>query len=94
MASGNLGRVAARREHVLHSPLPAALVCRRNVRVLPLHECLFGTKRTIEEVERVYGAVATITVLSGISQIARAQVYPTRPIHLCRAGVEEDATGQ
>jgi hypothetical protein len=28
------------------------------------------------------GLVATITVLSGISQIARAQVYPTRPIHL------------
>jgi tripartite-type tricarboxylate transporter receptor subunit TctC len=28
------------------------------------------------------GLVATTTVLSGVSQIARAQVYPTRPIHL------------
>jgi tripartite-type tricarboxylate transporter receptor subunit TctC len=28
------------------------------------------------------GLVATTTVLSGISQIARAEVYPTRPIQL------------
>jgi tripartite-type tricarboxylate transporter receptor subunit TctC len=51
--------------------------------VICLERCSSARSITRTFTRRKYlGLVATATVLSGISQIARAQVYPTRPIHL------------